>query len=82
MTYPDDRTMTTLAVLCVALDFEIWDDDAMVAVTATDSWEVYESEVDALTERGWIEHGEGSLAVTESGRYWSDRYQKTRRVRT
>ncbi|MBA4187571.1 MAG: hypothetical protein C0467_06085 [Planctomycetaceae bacterium] len=79
MTFPDGRTMTTLAAIVEATAFEIWDDDRMLVTTDRGKWEPLGDEIDELTERDWIRVGIDSLEVTEAGRYWLKRYE-TRKV--
>lgn len=85
MSYPDLLTMRALASLLIAKKFAFFESGEIALEVAPDTFvEVTGAQLAELTERGWVTLGEDDpelrhprkLFVTESGRYWLDRYQK------
>lgn len=81
--YPPERVMLVLGALSIGREFIIIDDErGFVEVDKDVLFEVTNDELDELKARGWVQvSDDGSdLGVTESGRYWSKRYENRKQT--
>lgn len=81
MIYPDDAVMVTLVALCVGTAVDLWDDDTMVLhLRNGKAFRLEEHAVAELEQRGWLDLCiDGQIQVTDQGRYWCDRWERTQR---